>query len=91
MLTSEQIKAMMDAVDIQDDCEYDDVYNPAHYDKGSFEVIDVIDACVPDPYSYYMGNVVKYLLRHMDKGNPQKDLGKAQWYLNKMLDEWEDA
>ena len=95
MLTSEQIKAMMDAVEAVDDEDtftgHDDVYNPAHYDKGAFEVIDVIDACTPDPYSYYMGNVIKYLLRHMDKGNPAKDLGKAQWYLNKMLDEWDDV
>lgn len=70
----------------------DVVNHPSHYKSESgIEAVDVIEAFTPDVYSYYMGNVIKYLLRHMDKGNPAKDLGKAQWYLNKMLDEWDDV
>jgi hypothetical protein len=73
------------------DAPEDPVNNPSHYQTASgLEVIDVIDDFVPDPYSYYQGNVIKYLLRHMSKGKPQQDLEKARWYLNKMIEEWDN-
>lgn len=68
--------------------EYCDVNSPQHYQKGGLEVIDIIDNFTPDPYSAYMANVIKYVLRHMDKGTPKKDLRKAQWYLNRMIEDW---
>lgn len=67
---------------------YDPVDRPSHYVKNGLESIDVIDAFVPDPYSFYMGNVLKYVQRHMEK-NGKQDLKKAQWYLNKMVEDWD--
>lgn len=69
--------------------EYCDVNSPQHYQKGGLEVIDIIDNFTPDPYSAYMANVIKYVLRHMDKGTPKKDLRKAKWYLERMIKEWD--
>lgn len=66
-----------------------DPINPNHYKKGGLESIDVIEAFTPDVYSFYMGNVIKYVLRHMDK-NVQQDLKKARWYLDKMIEDWDD-
>lgn len=69
---------------------YDPVNSPSHYRQGDMEVIDIIDNYVPDPYGYYMGNVLKYVLRHMAKGKPKQDLKKAEWYLNRMIEDWKE-
>ncbi len=66
----------------------DMVNHPPHYLKGNMEVIDIIDNFTPDSYSYYMGNVIKYVLRHMNKQSPKQDLEKARFYLNKMIEDW---
>jgi len=68
--------------------EDDPVNNPSHYQSGGMEVIEIIDEFTPDAYSYYMGNVLKYLLRHAKKNNPKQDLEKARWYLDKMIKDW---
>jgi hypothetical protein len=67
---------------------YDPVNRPKHYCRDGIESLDVIDAFTPDAYSFYMGNVLKYVMRHMDK-NGKQDLEKASFYLNKMLEDWE--
>lgn len=69
---------------------YDPVDRPSHYVKNGLESIAVIEAFTPDPYSAYMANVIKYVLRHMDKGKPKQDLEKARFYLNKMIEDWDD-
>ena len=59
----------------------DPVNHPPHYTYGPIEVIDVIDGFGLD---YWLGNAVKYILRHGHKGGPEdaaKDLEKAAWYL----------
>ena len=67
----------------------DPVARPAHYQsEDGIEAIDVIKAFVPDPHSYYMGNVLKYVMRHLQK-NGKQDLEKAQWYLNEMIEEYD--
>lgn len=69
--------------------EEDVVNRPRHYQTESgLEAIHVIDDFVPDAYSYYMGNVIKYILRHINK-NQKQDLEKARWYLDKMIKEWD--
>ena len=68
----------------------DMVNHPPHYLKGNMEVIDIIDNFTPDSYSYYMGNVIKYVLRHMNKQSPKQDLEKARFYLNKMIEDWKN-
>lgn len=67
----------------------DPVRSPKHYQsEDGIEAIDVIKAFVPDPHSYYMGNVLKYVMRHLQK-NGKQDLEKARWYLDEMIEEYD--
>ena len=62
----------------------DDMVNsPPHYTAGGIETIDFIEAKELD---YHLGNVVKYITRSGHKGNKLEDLEKAQWYLNRAID-----
>lgn len=69
----------------------DPVNSPAHYTQGRCgEVIDVIEDAIrdaPDPITgMLLGNTLKYLLRVWHKHpDPSQDLGKAQWYLNRVI------
>lgn len=68
-----------------DDVNTDMVNHPAHYQSESgIEVIDIIDDFVPDPGSYYLGNIIKYILRFQKKSGVE-DLEKARWYLNRLI------
>lgn len=61
----------------------DDMVNsPPHYTAGGIETIDFIEAKELD---YHLGNVVKYITRSGHKGDKLKDLEKAQWYLNRAI------
>jgi hypothetical protein len=60
----------------------DMVNNPPHYTKGGIETIDFIEA---KGLNYHLGNVVKYITRSDHKGDKLKDLEKAQWYLNREI------
>ena len=68
------------------------VNHPNHYQSSRFEVIDIIDEFGKD-YSgesaFDFGNVVKYILRAKKK-NGLEDLRKARWYLDRLIDKWED-
>jgi hypothetical protein len=62
----------------------DDMVNsPPHYTTGGIETIDFIEA---KELNYHLGNVVKYITRSGHKGDKLKDLEKAQWYLNRAID-----
>lgn len=62
----------------------DDMVNsPPHYTTGGIETIDFIEA---KELNYHLGNVVKYITRSGHKGDKLKDLEKAQWYLNREID-----
>lgn len=63
----------------------DPVGRPAHYANKEIEVIDYIDDTVPDSYSFYFGNAIKYLSRHLSKGNSVQDLEKCKWYIDRMI------
>lgn len=68
------------------------VNHPNHYQSSKFEVIDIIDEFGKDyngESAFDFGNVVKYILRAKKK-NGLEDLMKAQWYLNRLIDKWED-
>lgn len=56
----------------------DQINHPGHYNVGSIEVIDAIDAWA---LNFNLGNVVKYVARAEHKGVPLVDLKKAAWYL----------
>ncbi len=34
-----------------------------------------------------MGNIIKYLARYPFKANPEEDLEKADWYLQRLIEE----
>lgn len=57
----------------------DMVNHPPHYQKPWGEVIDITEHM-----NFNLGNVVKYVLRHEDKGGLE-DLKKAQFYLDREI------
>ena len=68
----------------------DMVNSPAHYTRGSQEVIDIIEQAIGDAPStaegYLQGQALKYLLRVWLKDNPKQDCEKAVWYLKRLID-----
>ena len=70
------------------DSKKEDVVNsPSHYNNGSVECIEGIQASMSTVAfaGYLKGNCMKYLWRYDYKGKPVEDLQKAQWYLAKLL------
>ena len=63
----------------------DMVNSPAHYNAGSIECIDAIEASMTAEgfMSYCKGNVLKYVWR-FERKNKLEDLEKAQWYLKRL-------
>ena len=65
----------------------DMVNSPPHYNQAGIECIDAIQAATDEGYEYYLqGNIMKYVWRYRYK-NGAEDLKKAQWYLNKLIEE----
>jgi hypothetical protein len=62
--------------------------HPAHYggEENTYEAIKVIEAWELD---FHLGNVVKYISRAGKKGSKIEDLKKAQWYLNRAVEQAE--
>ena len=72
------------------DSSKDMVNSPLHYNKAGIETIDALEAMLVDGFDYYLqGNIVKYLWRFRYK-NGVEDLKKAQWYLNKLIEVYDD-
>jgi len=65
------------------------VSHPEHYGgkENSYEAIKVIEAWDLD---FCLGNVVKYISRAGKKNNTIEDLKKAQWYLNRKINQIEN-
>ena len=63
------------------------VNSPPHYNQAGVECIEAIRAATDEGYEYYLqGNIIKYLWRYRYK-NGVEDLKKAQWYLDKLIEE----
>jgi len=63
----------------------DPVSRPAHYTQGKIEVLDfILDQGLP----YLPGQVIKYICRYRFK-NGLEDLQKAEFYLKRLIEEWE--
>ena len=70
--------------------QMDMVNSPPHYNQAGIECIDAIRAATGDGYEHYLqGNIIKYLWRYRYKNGVQ-DLKKAQWYLDRLIEENED-
>ena len=70
--------------------EQEDMVNsPNHYTSGSIECIDGIEASMSAEAfkGYCKGAALKYLWRYERKDKSLEDLKKAQWYLNKLIEE----
>tara|TARA_R110000824_G_scaffold112849_2_gene262253 strand:+ start:1064 stop:1312 length:249 start_codon:yes stop_codon:yes gene_type:complete len=71
--------------------EWNDIVNPTHYNSNTIETIDLIKNSMElEEYRGYLkGNIFKYVsrYRYKDKENPLKDLMKAEWYLNKLIED----
>ena len=80
---------------IWDNCECDNLSHDeakdlgSHYRNGSIEPIDVIKDMGLEK-GFYVGNIIKYVMRHDHKGTPKKDLNKAMDYLKMLIDSTEE-
>ncbi|ACE81985.1 hypothetical protein ST39-O_gp03 [Clostridium phage phiCP39-O] len=61
----------------------DMVNHPNHYNKGKYEVIDVIEDW---GLGFSLGNAIKYIARCEHKGNKKQDLEKAIFYIERVFD-----
>ena len=67
----------------------DNVNHPAHYTAGNIECIDAIQEAIKGldgDEGYLTGNIIKYMWRWKRK-NGLEDLKKAQWYLERLINE----
>lgn len=72
--------------------DVDMINHPPHYTKNGIECIDALEAMVstwPAETGYRLGNVLKYLWRHRDKGSPVESLKKAEFYLKREISKLE--
>ena len=69
----------------------DVVNKPEHYNHGGIEAILYMkDNMSTEAFQGYLeGCTKKYLHRFRYKGKAKQDLQKAQWYLNKLIEEQE--
>ena len=58
------------------------VNHPDHYNQGTIEVIDFIEAW---GLTFSEGSVVKYVTRYRYKGKPVEDLKKARFYIDRLI------
>lgn len=65
---------------------HDIINKPPHYNQGSIEPIDFIKS---QNMNYIEGNIIKYTTRYKFK-NGIEDLKKAQWYLDKLIEEYQN-
>lgn len=70
----------------------DNVNHPVHYTQGGIECIEAIKAATigkTGVESFCVGNAIKYLFRYEEK-NGLEDVKKAQWYINRLIQELEE-
>lgn len=65
---------------------FDPVTKPKHYNTYQVEVIDVIQEMLTNEEfkGYLKGNLLKYRLRAGLKFNRDEDLGKSNWYQDRL-------
>lgn len=67
----------------------DMVNHPPHYNQGTIECIDAIEAALgPEGFrAFCRGTSMRYLWRAELKCNPNEDLNKARWYLDRIIND----
>ena len=73
--------------------EVDAVNHPSHYKVGGIETIEYMKAkSTPEEFKGHLRlTAIKYLSRTGYKDDALQDLKKAQWYLNRLIKECDDA
>lgn len=61
----------------------DMVNHPSHYNRGTYECIDIIEDL---DLGYHLGNAFKYMYRAGHKGDKVTDLKKAVWFINRLIE-----
>jgi hypothetical protein len=71
----------------------DMINHPPHYTVGGIETIDYMKAksTTEEFRGHLRLTALKYLSRMGHKDDSLKDLKKAQWYLNRLIQEIEDG
>jgi hypothetical protein len=73
----------------------DEINKPNHYHKNEIDVNGYLEKHFPKEANvtvaegFYIGNIIKYVSRHKEKGG-MKDLEKAEFNLKKLM-EWREA
>ena len=72
--------------------QHDPVNQPLHYNLGKVECIEAIQESMTSEAfrGYLKGNCMKYLWRYDYKNKAVQDCKKAQWYLNKLIEQLEE-
>lgn len=67
------------------------VNKPPHYNKGGVEAIDYIKQQLGKDFPAYLeGSAIKYIHRHKYKDANIQDLQKAKWYIEKLIEYYEN-
>ena len=75
---------------MEKEVKHDSVNHPSYYCDGGIETIDFIEA---KNLGYHLASAVKYISR-AGKKNPDteiEDLRKAAWYINRRIQQLEEA
>ena len=66
----------------------DDINKPLHYFRGGIDVIGFAERqfSVEERRGFYRISALKYITRFQDKGAPVKDLNKAKFFIDKLID-----
>jgi len=71
-----------------------EINNPSHYNTNVVETIEIIQHSMSaeEFHGYLKGNIIKYVSRHKHKhpAEPYKDLCKARWYLEALIETYGD-
>ena len=66
----------------------DEINKPLHYFRGGIDVIGFAEKqfSVEERRGFYRISALKYVTRFQDKGAPVKDLNKAKFFINKLIE-----
>ena len=66
----------------------DEITKPKHYTQGTVECLDALDSMFEESsrIDFYRSQIVKYIWRLRDKGAPLKDVQKARFYIDRLIE-----
>ena len=66
----------------------EEINKPLHYFRGGIDVIGFAERqfSVEERRGFYRISALKYVTRFQDKGAPVKDLNKAKFFIDKLID-----